>query len=180
MQYPDNLTTAVLIMMPPPIQKIAVPLIAEHARDILNWYPAHLTLFFPFVPFTQLEEACAKLRAICADIAPLSITLDGYNHFPNATFMQPADPTSIQALFHRLFEHFPDCPPYEGAYGNDLHPHVTIAHHENETERLQIALPAYPPQTFIVDRLHVGYGSQEVPLPFVTHDVIPLGGSSSA
>jgi hypothetical protein len=54
---------------------------------------------------------------------------------------------------------------------------VTVGEFKNEDEALTVWLPDYAPITFRVDRLYLVYDVYEEPLLWLTHSVIPLGGS---
>ncbi len=73
-------------------------------------------------------------------------------------------------------------PPYRRAVNTvfqdyALFPHMTVGEFDNEADRLAATLPDYEPITFRVERLHILYGPFGEPLPWITHSVIPLGGS---
>lgn len=170
-----NIETGIAIMAPPEVQAVAVPLFRRYALDELIHAPPLMTLTFPFVPYADLDRACARLRAICAGIPPFDITLHGYGQFPRVTFMTPVDPAPIQQLYRAIYAAFPDYPPFEGRYGTDLHPHLTVAFFDSKAEQQAAHLPDYDPITFRVARIHVLYGAaRPATLPFITYEVIPL------
>jgi 2'-5' RNA ligase len=170
-----QLSTAVIIVAPHEVQAIAVPTLRQYALDTLIRVPAHLTLLYPFVNYERLGEACSKLRSIFANVRPFEITMDGYDNFPTVSFMKPANPTSVQEVFRKIYAAFPEYPPYRGAFGNDLHPHMTVGEFNSETERQDAILPEYPPTTFRAERAHVLYGIDGEALPWITYEVIPFG-----
>lgn len=172
-----ELTTAVVIVPPHEVQAVAVPIIRQFAPESLVPFRPHITLLFPFVPYAQIDAACATLRALGENIPPFPVTLDGYGQFPGVIYMKPANPESIRSVFRQLFSAFPDYPPYEGQFGNDLKPHLTVAHFDDQAGNAPVpVLDAYDPVTFTVSRLHVWYGVRRVDLPWLTYDVIPLRG----
>ncbi len=173
---PGTMTTTIMIVAPHSVQAIAAPIMRRCAHDTLIRVPAHLTVLFPFVPYERLDEASERVREICASIAPFDITMSGYDSFPGVAFMTPVDPEPIKAVFRRIYAAFPECPPYDGAHGNDLHPHMTVGEFASEAEQQAAALPDYEPITFSAERLHIEYGLHKVALPWITHSVIPLGG----
>ena len=170
-----QLATAVVIIASHEVQAIAVPTLRRYTPEALIRVPAHLTLLYPFVEYEQLNTACQKLRRILAEVEPFDITMDGYDCFPTVSFMVPADPGPIQAVFRQILAAFPECPPYRGLFGNDLHPHMTVGEFDNEAERQAVTLPDYPPTTFRAECAHVLYGIDGQPLPWITYDVIRLG-----
>ncbi|HLY27070.1 MAG TPA: 2'-5' RNA ligase family protein [Aggregatilineales bacterium] len=176
---PTKLTTTIMIVAPHEVQAVAVPLLRRYAPDTLTRVPAHLTILYPFVAYERLDEACAKLVSICAEIAPFEITMEGYGEFPSALYMTPRNPQPIKRVFHRVYRDFPECLPYGGAFGDDLTPHMTVGEFETpeELHGAKAALPRYAPITFRATRLHVLYGIDHIALPWITHAVIPLGGA---
>jgi 2'-5' RNA ligase len=171
-----NLSTTVMIVAPHDVQAIAVPILRQYAPETLIRVPAHITLLYPFVPVEHLDNACVMLQEVCAEIPPFEITLSGYDSFPGIAFMKLADPEPIRAVFRRIFEAFPDYPPYGGRFGNELNPHMTVAEFTSEARQQATTMPAYDPITFQARRLHVVYGAPGIALPWITHAVIPLAG----
>jgi 2'-5' RNA ligase len=171
-----NLSTAVVIFAPHEVQAIAVPILRQYALDSLIRVPPHITLMFPFVPFEQLDSAAQTIKSISTDIRPFDVTLSSYDQFPGVIFMQPANPEPIKAVFKQIYDAFPLYPPYGGAFGNDLHPHVTVGEFKNEAEQRAVWLPDYAPITFRAERVHLIYGIHREPFPWLTHSVIAFGG----
>ncbi|MCB9455430.1 MAG: 2'-5' RNA ligase family protein [Anaerolineaceae bacterium] len=172
----SELHTGIVIFAPHEVQAHAAPLMRRYAPDDFVRVPPHITILYPFAPFRELDTACRKLATLCADIAPFDITLQGYNHFSQIAYLQPANPQPIEALCQRVFGAFPEYPPYGGAHGSTPTPHMTIGIFESAAEREAVTLPDYAPITFQVERLHVIYGIEDAALPFLTYMVIPLGG----
>lgn len=171
-----ELTTAVVIVAPHEVQSIAVPIIRQYAPDSLIRFRPHITLMFPFVPYARLEAACETLYELAAKIAPFEVTLADYGEFPGVIYMKLADPTPARQVFQQLYATFPDYPPYEGRFGDELQPHMTVVQFDSSAEQPLVPLPRYQPMTFRVDRLHLWYGVRGADLPWLTYDVIPLRG----
>ncbi len=169
-------TSAVVIIAPLPVQAFAVPLMRQYSFEGIMRVPAHITVLFPFVPLDDLDTAAETLRALCADVPPFDVTLDGYGHFPTIAYLKPANPAPIKAVFQRIRAQFPQYPPYRGVFGSDdITPHMTVGEFRSEIERAQAELPHYDLITFTVQRLHLICGVEHQPIPWITHDVIPLG-----
>ncbi len=171
-----TLTTGIVIFAPHEVQAVAVPIMRLYAPDSLIRVPAHITLMFPFVPYERLDAAAQIIQSICANIEPFEITLASYGQFPGAVFMQPTDPEPIKAVFRKFYAAFPECPPYGGAFGDDIHPHVTVGEFKNPDQQSAAQLPEYAPITFRAERLHLIYDVYDAPLLWLTHSVIALGG----
>jgi 2'-5' RNA ligase len=101
-------------MMPPEVQAIALPLIRRWAPRMLKYYPAHLTVLFPFVEYPRLADGVSRLRHVCAEIAPFMLSLSGYKSFPQVAYMAPHPEGEIQAMLRRVDAAFPEAPPYSG------------------------------------------------------------------
>jgi 2'-5' RNA ligase len=168
--------SAVVIIAPLPVQAFAVPLMRQYSSESLLRIPAHITVLFPFVPLDDLDAAAEKLHTICADIAPFDVTLDGYGHFPTTVYLKPANPEPIKAAFRVIHAHYPEYPPYRGAFGNDdITPHMTVGEFPSEIDRAEASFPHYEPITFRVNRLYLICGVEHEPIQWIPHDVIPLG-----
>lgn len=170
-----KLSTSVTITTPFAVQSVAVPLLRQHAYDLPRRLPAHISVLYPFVEPDDLDSACATLRRLCADVPPFPLTVAGYGEFPGVLYLgvQPSPP--LEALIRRVQSTFPDCVPYSGMFGDDpVPPHVTVGVFNSRAKQQSALRPAYPPQTFTVQRLHVSIGTTEHVLPWLVHDVIPL------
>ena len=171
-----DLTTAIVIAAPHEVLATAVPITLQYSPNNLIRFRPHITLMFPFVPFYQADLVCDRLYPLCEKIAPFEVTLDGYGEFPGVVYMKPANTDAIRAVFRKLYHAFPDYPPYDGQFGHDLKPHMTVITFDKDAGRPLMPLPHYEPITFHVDRLHMWYGVRYADLPWLTHAVFPLGG----
>lgn len=175
-----ELSTAIVIIAPPRVQALAAPLMRRYSFESMLRVPAHITVLFPFVPPDALDDACHKLTRLYADFQPFDVTLDGYGHFPTATFLKIANPEPIKALFRPVHAEFPNFPPYGGAHGaHDIMPHMTVGIFKSEAARQAAEFPPYDPITFTVRRVHLIIGVAHEPIPWITYDVIPLGRRSN-
>jgi len=170
-----NLTSGIVIFAPREVQAVAVPIMRHIAPENPVRIPAHITLMFPFVAYERLDAAAQTIQSICATIEPFEITLEGYGQFPGIVFMQPTNPEPIKAVFRKIYAAFPECPPYGGAFGDDIHPHVTVGEFKTEDQQRTVSLPDYAPITFRAERLHLIYDVYDEPLLGVIHSVIPFG-----
>jgi 2'-5' RNA ligase len=168
--------SAVLIVPPHSVQAFAAPLRRRFQPDTWMHIPAHITLLVPFAPPERLDDAVHRLEGALAKAPPFRVTLDHYGRFPKATFLEPREPQPILDLYRRLAAAFPEYPVYEGEYGRDLSPHLTLARFETESDVRAFTMPPAPTLTFTVDRLTVYTGSPDEPIPFVPQAVLPLRG----
>lgn len=88
---------------------------------------AHVTALGPFLRPEAIDSAALGLVAeIAHNTAPFTFALDRVDTFPNGIIHllpQPDEP--FRALTRALFEAFPSCPPYGGAF-SDVRPHLTL------------------------------------------------------
>ncbi len=169
--------SAVLIVPPQPVQAFAAPLRRRFQPHTWMHVPAHITLLVPFAPPDQLGDAVRSLDRALAEEPPFQVTLDHYNHFPRAIYLEPRDPLPIVELYRRLQALFPEYPAYSGEHGNDLVPHLTLARFDEGEDMRGVTMPPAPSLTFTVDRLVVYTGSPDEPIPFVPQAVLPMKGA---
>lgn len=173
-----DLETALLILPPRQVQVFSYPLREAYDSEAAgSQLPAHITLLYPFVAPDQIEGTIPKLERLLSDFPPFELTLDQYGRFEGTIFLEASDPSPVLKLYEYLSREFPEFPVYEGEFGPNLHPHLTLAHFENPTEASSIDLPPTPSFTFMVDKLHLYLGSSDSDIPFVPRAVIPLGRS---
>jgi len=109
--------------------------------------PAHVTVLYPFVPPTLIDdEVLERLRGIARAVPCFEYRLARTKRFPVALYLDPEPGDSYAALTDQVFRAFPDYPPFEGKFDTVV-PHVTVAHGDEpllcEIEvELRIALPA--------------------------------------
>ncbi len=171
-----ELQTALLIIPPPEVQAFAAPLRQRYAPDVYMQGPAHLTLFYPFIPPKEVLTTSIQLRSICNNVVPFELTLDQYGHFEATHFLAPSNPDHVLSLHRLLLSAFPDYLPYEGQYGKELIPHLTLAHNENPYTIEHVSLPPTPSFTFTVDQLHLYLGPSEGNIPWIPVSIIPMKG----
>ena len=158
--------TAVLILPPHEVQRFAAPIRQALMPERWMQVPAHLTLLYPFAPPGELDLVMPRLRQALQDVRPFDVTLDHYGRFPNAVFLEPADPAPLLDLHRRLAAAFPEYPVYRGEFGPAIRPHVTLAYSEDGSTLLEPVLPPAPSFTFRVDRLFVYAGDPQASVPY--------------
>lgn len=86
---------------------------------------AHITALAPFLP-APTDADLAQVAAIARTTPVFDFVLDEVTAFPDGivhAVPTPAAPFSV--LTARLWEAFPDCPPYAGEFA-DVVPHLTL------------------------------------------------------
>jgi 2'-5' RNA ligase len=171
-----ELKTALLIIPPPEVQAFAAPLRQKYATEVYMQGPAHITLFYPFIPPVEISAATTILKSVCSGVAPFKLTLDRYGHFEATHYLASTNPEPVLSLHRLLLSAFPDYLPYEGQHGATLIPHLTLAHNDNPDVVKPVTLPMLPSFTFIVDQLYLYLGFPEGNIPWIPVSIIPLGG----
>jgi len=90
--------------------------------------PPHITALYPFVAPESLTEADAvRVREVLRGVQPWSFRLTAVDEFPRVVWLRPEPAAPFREVTLRLWEAFPDFPPFGGRH-DDLVPHLTIAH----------------------------------------------------
>jgi 2'-5' RNA ligase len=86
---------------------------------------AHITALAPFVT-TPGAADLERVAEIARTTPAFDFTLDEIAAFPDGiVHLLPAPATPFAELTARLWRAFPECPPYEGQFG-DVVPHLTL------------------------------------------------------
>lgn len=86
---------------------------------------AHVTLLAPFLP-RPTDEDLAVVGSIVAGTEPFAFELADVAVFPDGiVHLRPEPAAPFARLTARLWEAFPQCPPYAGRYA-DVEPHLTL------------------------------------------------------
>ena len=170
-----RVVTSVVVMAPLEVQAVVAPIMQQFALENLINLPAHITVLYPFAPPDKLESTYPDVQKLCKNIQPFDVTLEGYGRFPKFIYMKLKDGDPIRTIFRQFQKNFPEYRPYDGLYGDDLLPHITIAEFESEAEQATAELPDYPPITFRVSQVHITIGVLGLAMPALTHRIFQLG-----
>lgn len=87
---------------------------------------AHVTALGPFDPRPS-PAALATVAAVAARTAPMTVRLARLGQFADGIIhLLPEPDTGLRALTAALVAEFPEHPPYDGRFGRDVVPHVTL------------------------------------------------------
>ncbi|MEO6998707.1 MAG: 2'-5' RNA ligase family protein [Terracoccus sp.] len=88
---------------------------------------AHVTALGPFLrPEATDADALRAIAEIARSTEPFTFALTRIDTFPNGIIhLVPEPDEPFQALTRALFEAFPSCPPYGGAFPQ-VRPHLTV------------------------------------------------------
>ena len=90
--------------------------------------PAHVTLLFPFVPASTIDDALVtELSALFRGFASFDFELREARRWPEMLYVAPEPPDPFVELTEAIVARYPDYPPYEGVF-DSIVPHLTVAH----------------------------------------------------
>lgn len=99
---------------------------SAYLSDDAGFAHAHVTVLAPWLT-SPTPDGLERVRRVCADTEPFSYALREVATFPDGTIHLRAEPAdAFSALTQRVREEFPDCVPYDGRFGDDLVPHLTL------------------------------------------------------
>jgi 2'-5' RNA ligase len=149
---------------------VAVPE-AEHAvgayRLEHDWsaplgVPAHITVLFPFVAPTEVEEAA--IAEVVATVPAFDFSLDRIERFDEGpVWLHPEPSEPFRALTRAVSERWRDHPPYEGAH-DDVIPHLTVSYDEIEVS-IELPIPARADSVVLIEEDANGYWRQRTRFP---------------
>lgn len=94
--------------------------------------PAHITLLYPFVPPARLDEPLLDgLRAFFAAQPAFPFQLDGPVRERHLSYLPPWPAAPFVGLIEALVARWPEHPPYQGKYGQQPRPHLSIGYSED-------------------------------------------------
>lgn len=97
-----------------------------NAAAVARRLPAHLTILFPFVPVTDLDDAVlTRLADAYAPLRPFAYDLASVESFPDAAWLAPAPAAPFHELVEITRHAFPGLPPY-GDPEHVVVPHCTV------------------------------------------------------
>ena len=132
--------TIIAIVPPPDIQGFANHYRQLYMPDTMHRIEPHITLVYPFVPYSDLEKAAPRLGEVLAQCEPVWVSLRGFEIFENVgvLYIRIGQPENVLRLYTEVLAEFPDYPAYGGEYGDNLVPHMTVGRFSS-TEELEAA-----------------------------------------
>jgi 2'-5' RNA ligase len=115
----------------PELEPFVLPRTAHYDTDYVSPDPAfvhaHVTALSPFVTPDRLDaQALDLVGEIASTTASFTFELSQIATFPNGIIhLVPEPDEPFRRLTARLWQAFPDCPPYAGEFG-DVRPHLTL------------------------------------------------------
>ncbi len=97
-------------------------------------FHAHVTLLAPFAGEGEIDDGMLQeLDALFADVTAFTFRLTAVGGFDGgAAYLTPDPSAPFRRLRRRLVSHFPEYPPFGGAYG-EVVPHISVPVPPDET-----------------------------------------------
>jgi 2'-5' RNA ligase len=171
--------TAIGIVSPPDVCGYADHYRSLYMPDEMHNIEPHITLTVPFVPYDKLSEAEPKLRQALAHCPPQHLTFRGFETFPEegVLYLSLAHHERVHAIYSAILAEFPEYPAYEGKFGDDFIPHMTVGVLSDPEELKRIH------EELSVQNLYIGFDVEHVTVKYECEDgvwgtwaEIPLGG----
>lgn len=161
------------------------PVVGGHRAELdtaAGWgVPAHVTVLYPFlapVDATADTTSCA-VRSAVASVRAFKCAFERTSWFGQDVLWLAPDPTGpFVELTRAVWAVFPQTPPYGGAHGDDVVPHLTVGELRNGTpEQLRQAeddVRHSLPVTTRIDRVWLVLGNDQ-PASWRLAAIFPLG-----
>jgi hypothetical protein len=111
-----------------------LPLLPAAGRSL----PPHVTGLWPFLPVEALDDAVERrLEGLLAGVAAFPFTLARTAGLADAVVLVPEPAEPFGALTRLLWDEWPECPPFGGAF-DDIAPHLVVAIDPSAADRRAI------------------------------------------
>jgi 2'-5' RNA ligase len=126
----ETTTQTALIVAVPEAEAAVGPFRASLDRAAGWGVPAHVTVLYPFLAPARLgEDVLAALGEVFAAVPRFDVAFDRVAWFgENVVWLAPSPDRPFRDLTAAVVGRFPETPPYEGAFGDEVVPHLTIGH----------------------------------------------------
>jgi 2'-5' RNA ligase len=118
--------------------------LGDEAPDEPDDLPPHITLLYPFVPATAIDDALeAAVVDVLAAVEPFRFRLAGISSFPGVLYLEPHPVEPFRELTEAFCARWPEFPPYGGEF-DEIVPHLTVLMGDvppGLVERLERLLP---------------------------------------
>jgi 2'-5' RNA ligase len=135
----SGLKQSALGVLVPEAEALVKPFRDRYDPSAAEGVPAHITTLVPFKrPETISAEVLDTLQHLFARFARFTFSLTEVRRFPDVLYLAPMPDTPFKALTQAVTDHFPDTPPYGGAFAEVI-PHLTLAQVADAAQLNQIA-----------------------------------------
>lgn len=128
-----------LVIALPDLEPLVGPWRSRHDAAV-SGVPVHVTLLVPWVPPAAITDADLDAVAqLAKSWPPFSVSFHDFGVFenpdgPDVYWLSPEPKDDFLALIDDVLTCWPDYPPYGGAYGDDVTPHLTVSSTAEGTE----------------------------------------------
>ncbi len=125
-RWPTMEPRSALVVLVREAEKFVAPFRAAHDPAAAAGMPAHVTVLFPFVSPSRVDDTILnRLRACFQVHQPFGFVLDRIKQLPGVICLAPEPDDPFRSLTLAVWAAFPECPPYEGKHA-DIVPHLTV------------------------------------------------------
>jgi 2'-5' RNA ligase superfamily len=97
-----------------------------------NGVPAHVTILFPFVPATEIDDMLLDdLGSLFSRFAAFGVELRDTDRFPGVLYLAPEPAAPFVSLTEAVVGEYPEFPPY-GGVRDSIVPHLTAAEGDDQ------------------------------------------------
>ena len=123
---------AALVVLVPEVEPLVALFRLKHDSSGVLGVPAHVTINYPFLPgIVPSEKLHRELKRLFATVKPFQCTFNRIARLPDLLYLPPDPATPFKQLISLVANHFPESPPYEGAF-DEIIPHLTVVQSEDE------------------------------------------------
>ena len=116
-----------LVLLVPEADLAVAPWREQHDPAAARGMPAHITVLYPFMPYTEIDvRVHNNLAGIFGNHAAFALQLEHWARFPGVLYLRPEPSEPIAAMTRDVMACFPDWPLYGGAFP-EITPHLTVA-----------------------------------------------------
>lgn len=100
--------------------------------------PPHVTALWPFLPVEAADDQVERrLERLLAGVPAFSFALARVAELADSAVLLPEPAAPFRALTRLLWDEWPECPPFGGAF-DDVAPHVVVAVDPSTSDRAAI------------------------------------------
>lgn len=119
--------SSTLLVPIPEADDVTSPFWPDWAPPKARGVPAHVSILFPFLRKRALTgEALGQIAEAAAAVAPFTVRFRRTGRFEHTVFLVPEPARPFAELTRQIVARFPASPPYRGAHGTALNPHLTV------------------------------------------------------
>jgi hypothetical protein len=136
----DSAAKSALVILAPEAEPLVGSFREKYDPSAAAGMPAHITLFYPFLPPEEIAEpVIAILRRCFAGFAPYRYCLVSVRHYGrDSVYLAPDPAEPFRQITLAIWRDFPDRPPYGGKH-TDIVAHLSVAQTAGKTVHADLA-----------------------------------------